>query len=794
MARSDAALAGRISAITGAGRGLGGPDSARGSAGCRRPARGGAWYASAVPDTWTGQSASVVAPHEGEIVTKLATWRPHVKHIITYSTPDSTIAKAFLSASEVYCRGRTINTKANGAEMALDPRDVGELQKSLNDAAGKASVLWTTFVTFELYLVISFGSVTHRDLFLETPIKLPVLNVDLPFVGFFVVAPAVLLILHFYVFLQLLALAAKSKDYDSLLRQEAPVGADRQYLRQRLDSFLVLQFLAGPKEQRTGFGGISLRLIAWLTLVGTPVLILLQGQMTFLPYHREWVVWLQRIVLIVDLGLIAYFWNRVRSDDDLIIPIVTSKAWVIIGAVLTLCVAVVSVCIATFPGELMHEHLPTVRGIPTAWWPCWSSKGDWTSLHELLFAGAPDEVSGQSRSLFSNRLVLTDQSFVDPEKLDKVNVSRSFRGRDLRQAVLNRADLRKADFTGAILDAAGLDGAKLQSAQFGCESNGPAQFDLGCTWLGQANLRGAQLEGANLYSAHLEGANLGRAQLQGANLNSAQLHGADLSGAQLQGADLSDAQLQGANLYSAQLQGANLNSAHLHGADLSGAQLQGADLSDARLQGANLYGTQLQGASLRNAYVWHARGTPAIDVSELNGVNSTEFPVGSDAFITWRDDILKVVASDQREAVKKRLSALDPDPAKEKELNDLIGVQFWGRASPAPSQLAAVLADLACRRKSAPYVARGLVNNATSRTRSGLFQDEATREKERIATVAYRLRQGKSDLAACPGVAGFVDKDWENLDALVEYLDAHIAAPKPDSKRRDKSAAHVRAR
>jgi len=55
--------------------------------------------------------------------------------------------------------------------------------------------------------------VTHRDLFLETPIKLPLLNVDLSLIGFFAVAPTVLVIFHFYVFLQLLGLATKAKDY-----------------------------------------------------------------------------------------------------------------------------------------------------------------------------------------------------------------------------------------------------------------------------------------------------------------------------------------------------------------------------------------------------------------------------------------------------------------------------------------------------------------------------------------------------------------------------------------------------
>jgi Pentapeptide repeats (8 copies) len=75
-------------------------------------------------------------------------------------------------------------------------------------------------------------------------------------------------------------------------------------------------------------------------------------------------------------------------------------------------------------------------------------------LHQMLFAGEPDEVTGRPLSWFSNRLVLTDQSFVDPDKPDKVDVSRSFRGRDLRFAVLSRADLRKADFTGARLNRA----------------------------------------------------------------------------------------------------------------------------------------------------------------------------------------------------------------------------------------------------------------------------------------------------------------------------------------------------
>jgi hypothetical protein len=81
-------------------------------------------------------------------------------------------------------------------------------------------VLWTTSVTFELYLAIALGSVTHRDFLLEAPVKLPILNVNLPLAAFFVVAPVVFVIFHLHVFLQLYGLATKAREYDGLLKHQ----------------------------------------------------------------------------------------------------------------------------------------------------------------------------------------------------------------------------------------------------------------------------------------------------------------------------------------------------------------------------------------------------------------------------------------------------------------------------------------------------------------------------------------------------------------------------------------------
>jgi uncharacterized protein YjbI with pentapeptide repeats len=750
---------------------------------------------------------------------------------------------------------------------ALHAKDVGELQKALNDAAGKASVLWTSFVTLELYLLIAFGSVTHRDLFLESAIKLPLLNVDLPLVGFFIVAPTILVILHFYVFLQLFALAAKSRDYDTLLRAEARVASDRQYLRQRLDSFFMLQFLAGPSQQRAGFNGFWLRVIAWITLVGTPVLILLQGQTTFLPFHKGSITWLQRIIIAVDLVIIWFYWNNIRAADGSFVPFIKNRVWVIFGAMISFCVAIFSVGVATVPGELTDRYFPSARIVPTTWGPRWSTEAHWTSLNKLLFAGAPDEVSGRPGSFFANRLVLIDQSFVDVEKIDRIAVAISLRGRDLRKGVFNGSDLRKADFTAAQLDGASLQRTKLQNANFGCTT-----FSRDCTSLPDANLSSAQLQGSNLNQANLQradlrwaglqdsnvtganlqGAALGFAQLQGANLTGANLKGADISMANLKGADLRRAQLGGAELRMAQLQGGNLTDADfsganlqkanlqvavldrtlLQGADLRGAELQGAaiidthmeaaNLQDAHLQAAALYHAQLQGADLWradfqstlliNASVWRAWGAPNVTLAELRRIDfvtplntfrsslaDPSSPVHIRlSFSNWRTDIVKHLPAKSRGLVGKRLAVLDPDFREENlpkhipeawpfpeawlsngdrpeyPVGNFLAPAFWPKAMSASpenkhqSTIPPLLLELACAAESAPYTARGLVaQGAHIITRLGFDLSELI---IRLKNLTEKLHRAKSELAACAGVKGFSEKDWDALDRVIARL------------------------
>src|SRR5438309_2106812 len=79
--------------------------------------------------------------------------------------------------------------------------DLQALRDAVVDAAAVGGGLWLSYLFSLLYLAIAAGAVTHKDLFLENPVKLPFLNVELPLLAFFVLGPLLFEILHAYTLL-----------------------------------------------------------------------------------------------------------------------------------------------------------------------------------------------------------------------------------------------------------------------------------------------------------------------------------------------------------------------------------------------------------------------------------------------------------------------------------------------------------------------------------------------------------------------------------------------------------------
>ena len=540
----------------------------------------------------------------------------------------------------------SVTNEPNLPSIAADADNLNAIKKAVDDAAAVGGGLWLSYLFVLFYLAVAAGAVTHVDLFLEKPVKLPFLSIELPLLAFFSLAPILFLFTHGYALVHLVMLTEKAKDYDQALREQ--IGADTPVsdkLRRQLPSNIFIQYLAGPVDRRKSAFGYALGFIAWTTLAVAPVLLLLMMQLQFLPFHSPFIAWTQRIVLALDLALIWWLWGTIRSGRE----IESNRGalfWagrilgLAAGLVLTIGAILFSTAVATFPGEWQEDHLPSVRILPMiqsamemelaiktndqsrqqrneSVWNSVMTSWDWiralgkVSFHEWIFNSPLNEITRRRWLPFSNVLVLTGFNVLeglgidDPKKEDWRDFVFRARGRDLKGARFDFGSLPGVDFAGASLEGARFDATQLDRTSFR-EAR-----------LQGATLDGAQLQGATLDAAQLQGATLDAAQLQGATLHEAQLQGATLQRAQLQGATLDGAQLQGATLDGAQLQAASLrgirvdlwmNGEKLQDTSVIVAQLRGASLRDAQLQGASFADANLDAADFSGAFLWRADG------------------------------------------------------------------------------------------------------------------------------------------------------------------------------------------
>ena len=656
--------------------------------------------------------------------------------------------------------------------MADDAQRLSALEKAVNDSAGKAGVLWTSFVTLGTYLLVATGSVTHRNLFLNSSIKLPVLGVELPVTGYFLVAPMIFVIFHFYLLMQLEGLSEKVVDYNLVLNETLKTGVDRRRARWRLDDFPFLQFLAGVRERRTGVAGQLQILISWITIILFPTAVLLQLQIAFLPYHSEFITWLHRACLMLDLALVWFFWHAFRRNSErsrrrrVVVAIVEAAG--------TLLVLIFSLALATFPGEAMYRNV-VATAVDTAVSNVFRDQA--VSASRYFFEGDVDGVTGQPASLFANRIILPGERFFDETK--KAEISVSLRGRNLRGAILQRTDLSFADFTGAVLVEASFAGAKLHRASFGCAAKlrlkmgGRASRVDSCDNQRAADLRGADFTEAALHGvffshAKLHGARFSRAMMQGMSADNADLSGSSFAYARLEGASLVDATLVGASFSAAQMQGADLSGADLSNAtmfrtQLQGARLQGADLTNATLQSANVYRSFVKIADHQDTMllIVHAAATfPLLQPSSRREHDSQSAPktldsVGYKALVSRAQEHIRI--DEVRQIVVARLLPLDP--AKSLEEGQLVADKPF-RSEQAVNdvirgQRADALAKLMCEAEGAPYVTRGFIYGSRI---IAMASKSATPADDPALRVIALLRG-----AECPGAVGLDVNDLREL-------------------------------
>ncbi len=592
--------------------------------------------------------------------------------------------------------------------------DAQALLDAANDASQTVAVLHVAFMAVCAYvLVIVFGT-TDLDLLMGgNNVNLPVIDVAVPIVGFYAVAPYLVVLMHLNLLLQLQLLSRKLFAFDAATPAEEGVGG----LRDRLHIFPYTYYLVG----RPGavVGGL-LGLVVSVTLIMLPLATLLALQLTFLAYQAEGITWAQRFAVFLDVGLLVALWPVILDPSDdwkawwhrtIAAHLPRKRAWL---AVIVLLIGVALVLFAATPdlftvGLILGVAAPLLLfvlggGFPdkrvrrtivlfavllgllaVIWVLMWGSANSLPTLQPAipvaLFLGAlplaffwhPTAPHARGNLALLSALVLapllTLSLMVDGEGWETAAVAAqkpllawrwfthsykrdrctSIDGTALSCFIL--AEQRRLDLNEQVLFAKPLNPELRAALRAG---NGLENKDkLEPIFLVNRSLRHAQMR-----SALLVGADLRRAQLQGADLSGARLQGADLSEAQLQGVESRAAQLQGADLSEAQFQLADLLVAQLQGADLSGTQLQGAFLYEAQLQGADLRGARLQGADLSESTLYVNDDPAQSDLMDVRGANVT--PLSPDDLSKIQAMLKSIPFSGQTDSLKQnRLQNLE---------------------------------------------------------------------------------------------------------------------------------------
>ena len=565
--------------------------------------------------------------------------------------------------------------------MAKPPKLSQEVKGFLdeaNAASDPARTAWLAFLLLLTYVVVTLASVSHKDLLLNSPVRLPIINADIPLVGFFQYAPAMLLLVYLSLLVQHVILARKYRRFTDALAAYELRARTTHVDRERVHSYVFSQILSGPEANR--ITRLMMQLIVYVTFAVLPIVTLLYFQIKFLAFHDVWITYWHRFAVLLGFAMLILLTPIMqhappkRKWDIRLGP--QAEAWEASGRQVALVLLLLPIVvgfswlIATVPDEWIDRRLgfvaPVTAGI--------GAEGEAKLLNPIVRRLVYDRISEDGdrgwwrRWLLSYRVLIVEDTDLGADDDTKVVL----RERNFRYALLNRSDFHHADLT----------------------------------W---ADLRGAQLWKSSargrLNDTQLQGATLKEAEFQGAQMSSAAMQGADLRGALLRGADLSYTRLQGADLRGAQLQGA----------DLSGAQLQGADLRGAQLQDADLQGAELRGSIVTSAEIWLARFPPGL-------VDQSPAPLG------LGDMKLSALTPEAKALLRQNLDTeiTDPvvrpvmiarlDPILRHEPPNWEDAKSWadyaGEAKePSPEDLARFHAGLACD-DGEGYIATSLAERA----------------------------------------------------------------------------------
>lgn len=466
------------------------------------------------------------------------------------------------------------------------------LIENLVEASKNARGIFYLYLSFSAYLLLTVIGTTDKQLLIGGTVQLPIINMQVPLIGFFVSAPILLIVVFTYFQLYLLRIQTLKRD----LCNFKPLAARQSYP-------WMINMAEDPDP---GLVGKLQRVIVVLVLWPIVPIVLFFAQIWVLKKQDIALSFCLTAEFLFGLFVVFSFWKLFKLRSTMLTNIV-------LFIFLAFGILVVGYNIIN-PGcslkklfELKHLELPFQKLI---------------NDENEKYPSLPLVDLQKSNLKYANlKSTVLNRADLDSAHLEHANLIAA----NLQNANLFGVHLEYANLIAAFLDSADLDSSYLGHANL---SGAHLRYaNLSGAHLEYANLSDAHLEYANLSGAYLDSASLTRADLEHANLSSAHLGRTNLAGANLEHADLSEANighaflllthLREANLAYADLDSANLHYADLDRANLSGARFSGAHLFGARLDSTNLTGAHLDHANLAVAHLEYAN----LKLANLEGAN-----------------------------------------------------------------------------------------------------------------------------------------------------------------------------
>lgn len=436
--------------------------------------------------------------------------------------------------------------------------DAARLSRVFDTSSEKNRNFLFSFLAAELYMLIAVGSTTDLNLLLPTSsFSLPVVNVAVPIVGFYIFAPLLLLVIHANLLFNL-------SEHVALLKKWQEIEGNSQLRFPYLINVISYYMFSDEKS----FKFTIVKNIANFAIVLLPLFILLFIQIRFSDYHQIYITFFHMVIFFVDFYILYKYittlsiplFHTSKNTFPIILPILMSSFSFV-------NIMIVGIIVMTSPSYMDPRNwkFPVI---------VLESNPDEPFVNLSLNSTESLELdSDDMKSKKELRKILKDNEFQTLAKTTNMLKEFLIPHLDLHEHKISKKEDQKYTYSLVLTNEEKENTSKLVNLYH--------KEDLEGRNLELANFNGAILFNVNLRNASLDNATLRSTKLQGANLWSTQMDNADLNNANLEGTDLRFAKLRGSNLLNARLKDADLRYARLQGANLEGANLEGANLTNA---------------------------------------------------------------------------------------------------------------------------------------------------------------------------------------------------------------------